>query len=40
MRYSRKQVEAALSVALEYPKRLRKILLVPPDFTRGHSQQG
>ena len=35
------QVEAALGAWLsESPKRLRKVLLLPPDFTRGHSQAG
>lgn len=37
----REQVEAALEAWLsEYPTRLRKVLLLPPDFTRGHSQAG
>ena len=37
----REQVEAALGAWLsQYPRRLRKVLLLPPDFTRGHSQAG
>lgn len=37
----REQVEAAIEAWLsEYPTRLRKVLLLPPDFTRGHSQAG
>ena len=34
-------MEAALGAWLsQYPRRLRKVLLLPPDFTRGHSQAG
>lgn len=37
----RGQVEAAFGAWLsEHPNRLRKVLLLPPDFTRGHSQAG
>lgn len=34
-------MEAAFGAWLsEHPNRLRKVLLLPPDFTRGHSQAG